>query len=245
MKLLIKKLARRFGVNLGSTDQLGVQVEHDLARLAAAVPLKTIFDVGANHGQSALRFIDCFPESRVHSFEPVPATYRSLSARVSGIDRIRAYNLALGEEKGSVAMSVREEDTANSILQSGPAGQTVEVQVDTVDDFAESQGVDRIDLLKIDVEGYELQVLKGARKLLESGGIRFVYAECVLSPDDIFPHTSFFDIDQVLGGFGFNFVAYYGESFRLADGCALGNCLYALRSALPGSAPFRFHRNIV
>jgi hypothetical protein len=70
-------------------------------------------------------------------------------------------------------------------------------------------------------------------QFLKEGRIRFVYAECIFSPNAEMPHISFFDLNQVLEKAGFCFVNYYAESFNLRLGCAQGNVLYALRSKLP------------
>ena len=120
---------------------------------------------------------------------------------------------------------------------------SVEIRLETLDSFVAEHGVHQVDLLKIDVEGYELEVLKGASAALERGAVRYVYAECVFAPDSIESHTDFFEMHRVLSQWGFSFVCSYTESFRLSDGCALCNTLYALKSKLPATVTGRI-RNI-
>ena len=126
---------------------------------------------------------------------------------------------------------------ANTMLQNPAATGSMNVGIDTIDSFVSTNAIGEIDLLKLDVEGYELQVLKGAEQTLSHGRIRYIYTECVLPADNT--HTSFFDLHQCLQRHGFCFVAYYAEAFWLGSGCALGNALYALRSKLPEKASGR------
>lgn len=239
IKTTLKRIARKNGVNFCSTDHLGVDVEVDLQRLAAYDPIKCVFDVGANFGQTALRFVDAFPSATIFSFEPVPQSFKKLSDAVQAQHRVRPINTAMGDKTGSIAINLAAIPGSNSILLSKSGAGSIDVAVDTVDSFAAANAIENIDLLKIDVEGYELQVLKGAERMLSEGKVRYIYAECVLSPDTVEPHTSFFDLHSVFERYGFCFVTYYGESFRLKDGCALGNVLYALRSKLPAKASGR------
>lgn len=236
---IVKRLARTLGVNLCSTDHLGVDVELDLARLTANDPLQTIFDVGGNFGQTALLFASAFPEASVFSFEPVPESFSRLQKAVQRQGRIKAFNTALGDKSGSVSMNLTPSAGSNTILPDTSSTGSIRVAIDTVDSFAAAHSIGAIDLLKIDVEGYELQVLKGAEQTIRRGDVRYIFAECVLPMDAQSPHTSFFDLHQSLDQMGYCFVAYYGEAFRLADGCALGNVLYALRSKLPAKASGR------
>lgn len=236
MKDLLKRVARRFGVNFCSTDHLGVNVEIDLTRLTAVDPLRRIFDVGGNFGQTAVRFASAFPDATIFTFEPIPESFARLQKAVQRHPRIKPFHTALGDTMGSIAMHLTPSAGTNTILPNSAAIKRIDIPIDTIDSFAAANVVETIDLLKIDVEGYELQVLKGAEQMLNRGGVRYVFAECVLPSDAESPHTSFFDLHQKLDQHGFCFVTYYGEAFRLRDGCALGNVLYALRSKLPDRA---------
>ena len=124
------------------------------------------------------------PAGQVHSIEPLPFAHllwaRLLSARRAG--NVRHHCLALGTEAGTAPMSVPVGRyglvTGRSYLMretAGPdsnaefAGQVpVIVSVDRLDDFCASEAIDRVDFVKIDVEGAELQVLEGGRKVIEA-----------------------------------------------------------------------------
>jgi FkbM family methyltransferase len=242
-KRFLKSIARRLGVNLSSTERLGMDLELDLARLTANFPLRTIFDVGGNFGQTALRFVSAFPGSTIYSFEPVPTSFERLVKSVKAYPRVKPVNVAIGDVEGKVAMNVTPAAGCNSIKQVLNATESICVNVETIDGFCIKNSILEIDLLKIDVEGYELQVLKGAQRLLDDGKIRFVFAECVFSPNSETPHTSFFDLHQTLDQAGYCFVNCYAQAFDLRLGCALTNVLYALRSKLPSRVPGRV-RNI-
>ena len=244
IKATLKRIARKFGVNFCSTDHLGVDLEVDLARFTADAPLRTIFDVGANIGQTALRYASAFPAATIFTFEPVPATFGRLKNAVQGYRQIKAFNTALGETTGSITMTSTEPGGNNTVLQDRSTTGSIDVPIDTIDSFTAANSIETIDLLKIDVEGHELQVIKGADQILRRGQVRFIFAECVIPEDIVEPHTSFFALHQWLHQHGFSFVTYYGESFRLSDGCALGNVLYALRTKLPSKALGRV-KNIV
>ena len=233
------------GYQLCSTERFGIQVEHELDRLSADDPIATVFDVGANVGQTACRFTKSFPLATIFSFEPVPETFSSMRDRTAHLPRVKPFNLALGAAAGRATMHIAESSVSSSFVESGRAtGRTADVAVDTLDAFADSHGVARIDLLKIDVEGSELQVLQGSRRALAAHKIRYVYAECAFAPNPGNSQTDFSQLAGFLAGFDFCVVAVYGESFTLQAGSCLANVLFGCRSLLPRSVKGRT-RNIV
>lgn len=236
---IIRSVTRPLGFYAVSTGRLGVEIELDLARLTHGREVDVIFDVGGNFGQTARRLASAFPGATIYTFEPVPSSYAHLLKSVRRYRRIKPYNIALGESRGVASVFLTADAGTNSIKPVRSATGKVDVPIDSADNIAEQLHLKNIDLLKIDVEGYELPVLRGCRRLLAERRIRFIYAECVLSPNDDLPHTDFFALHRVLDQAGFAFVGYYAESFFLRRGCAHGNVLYGLRSALPERAPGR------
>jgi len=237
LKNLLKDLAQKAGVYVASTERFGIDVELDLIRLTATNPLKTIFDVGANFGQTAQRFSGQFPNAAIFSFEPVSTSFVRLQETVKPLAKVKAFNIGIGDEPGSATINLHLNAGSNSLRPAPGAKGTEEITIDTLDHFSASHGTDTIDLLKIDVEGFELPVLRGASILLSQGRIRYVYTECEFSPNPDTPHTSFFDLHATLSKAGFCFINYYAESFSLIHGSAMGNVLYALRSELPVTVP--------
>jgi FkbM family methyltransferase len=235
----LKSFLRRRGINFCGVDHLGVDVEVDLQRLTASEPLRTIFDVGGNFGQSALRFSRAFPVARIFTFEPVPESFRKLEANIAGRRSITAFQHGFGDVAGSFQIQIQPNPGGNTLIGPCSSMGAVEIRLETLDSFVADHGIAQIDLLKIDVEGFELEVLKGASATLDRGAVRYIYAECVFAPDTIESHTDFFEMHRLLSQRGFSFVACYTESFRLSDGCALCNTLYAFKAKLPSAASGR------
>ena len=153
-------------------------------------PGMTVLDVGANHGLFSLEaahFVG--PSGRIHAFEPAPATRRLLQDNLAanGLhDLVRVFPHALGSVPGVARLRVHHELSGLNTLAPEDitwnharlaADEVVEVPVGRLDDHAREQGLDAIDFLKIDVEGYELSVLRGARALLEARRVRWIMLE--------------------------------------------------------------------
>jgi FkbM family methyltransferase len=114
------------------------------------------------------------PNARVHTFEPVPASYRVLTERLDG--RARLYNLAIGAQDGTMPISGGEYlPMASLSRKDAPVIATVDVR--RLDTVCAEQGIDRIDVLKIDTEGHELAVLQGAGNLLTERRIGLIQFE--------------------------------------------------------------------
>lgn len=137
-----------------------------------------VFDVGANRGQSVSDIRPFLPRARIFSFEPVAATFQLLQQRVARDPLAEAFRLALGETVGPAEIFVGKHSSMSSFhAHWGPATGKEEVETSTVDRMVERLQVPRIHLLKIDTEGHELEVLKGAEASLRTGRITFIQAE--------------------------------------------------------------------
>lgn len=84
----------------------GVDLYHDLNRSFNKEMFRTVFDVGANIGQSALKYSEVFPAAEIYSFEPVKGTYSKLFLNTKGNPRIHTFNVGMGKEKGSFKINV-------------------------------------------------------------------------------------------------------------------------------------------
>jgi len=243
MKALIRRLTKYFNLLLADRSRIGIEMENDILRLSHENPVRTILDIGANHGQSALRFAREFPGAEIYSFEPVPDNFKILSARCSRHARIELIPKGLGRVAADVDIGLSDNPGGNSILLGASAQRTVIISLSTLDSFVEERQLKKIDLLKIDVEGLEMDVLEGATKSFSEGRIRFVYAECIFEPDASSPHTLLSDLSAFLVKYGLALFACYHESFSLRAGSAMGNVLFANKALLPNSVPGKV-RNI-
>jgi len=141
--------------------------------LRGASPNPTVIDVGANTGFFSLAAVAVVPAACVHAFEPVPHIVQALKSNVTvnGLsDRVVVNACAVTESSGQVALHVPDETWGNATLGTsgfrGLSGRVEHVQAMALDDYVTERGLDRVDLLKIDVEGHEDAVLRGARRLL-------------------------------------------------------------------------------
>ena len=147
---------------------------HELdALMALGLKGATVFECGAHHGRDCTLLAKIVgPEGRIISFEPHPDNIRVLRRNVelNRLQNVIAVNAAVGSKPGS--LSIKSRSNAKVSHSGG-----IEVPVVTLDEWAEANGI-WPDLIKIDVEGYEFEVLRGARKVLERTPTVFVEVHC-------------------------------------------------------------------
>jgi FkbM family methyltransferase len=190
----------------------GHSLEEDLKRRGIAPSL--IFDVGANVGQTARRLVRAFPQAAIHSFEPFRDTYAKLNGNVSHEPRIKTHCLALGADPGKVVVELRG-SLINSLKPSDtgptPDTPTETLTVDTVDAFCARHEIDTIDFLKIDTEGYDMEVLKGGLRLLEAQRVNLVQVEAGMNPDN-HKHVPLQEFQSFLEPRGYQLLGLYDQT---------------------------------
>lgn len=142
--------------------------------LQAGSGAQVIFDIGANVGYYSLHWASrVAPGGTIHAFEPVPSTFTWLSRNIAlnRLDNvIRANNFGLGDAPGSVSVFLPGFTGCGAAsmknLHPNESSQEIEVKLDTLDRYFSAAGLDRLDLVKVDVEGAELFVLQGGRKTI-------------------------------------------------------------------------------
>ncbi len=152
-------------------------------------PGMTVIDVGANHGMFSLEAAHLIgPGGVVHAFEPTPGTRQLLqnNLAVNGLSTVKVFASALGEMPGAARLRVHKEMSGLNTLathevtwnrQTLVADEIIEVSVTTLDAHATAEGLDHIDFLKIDVEGFELGVIRGAHNLLRARRVDLILLE--------------------------------------------------------------------
>jgi FkbM family methyltransferase len=186
MKQSIQKALGLMGyqiVNLAKAqEKQGLDYCRDMARIFGARHPKVMIDVGANEGQTAKRLSAAFPSASVHSFEPSPATYRILAENCKHDANIKTWNHAVGSACGSLEFHENSYSDMSSALRKtdlawGEEVSSISVPVRTLDSFAEEQGIAYIDVLKSDTQGFDLEVFRGAERLLDENRIGLIFFE--------------------------------------------------------------------
>jgi FkbM family methyltransferase len=134
------------------------------------LPLGGVFvDVGANVGYfSIIGANSVGPNGRVYAFEPMQEIYAILCKNLSlnGLSNVVAKALACFSSSGEMVME-RDEDSGKSHLSPARRDSAMLVSLTTLDDFIHNMNLERVDFIKIDAEGSDLEVLKGARRTIE------------------------------------------------------------------------------
>lgn len=129
-----------------------------------------VFDIGANIGDTALHIAHMLKNSgTVYAFEPSPKVFRRLevNAGLNPFTNLKLYNMAMGDDEGQLSfVSTREEHTGGAFVSKVLKTDT-QVKVTTLDKFVEQNNISQIDLIKIDTEGFEVFIIKGAENTLK------------------------------------------------------------------------------
>jgi FkbM family methyltransferase len=196
-----------------------------------------VFDVGGFRGITSQWFAR--KSRHVHTFEPMPESAESIrmALKARNVENVSVHQLAVSDRIGISELhlyAMKGHNSLGRVNTSAHVG-SIRVPTTTLDDFADRNGVGAIDFLKIDVEGFELEVLKGATKLLSSHAIKGLLFEAnkpVLSSIG----KSAGSIHDLLGTYGYSVFDLDGRpaSRSDVDGCEFGDYLARPRSSLRG-----------
>ncbi|WP_198164543.1 FkbM family methyltransferase [Rhodoplanes sp. Z2-YC6860] len=242
----VKSILARFGCIVVSKecivvskDKYGLDVFFDIERLSKRWrrPINVIFDVGANDGAKIKIAQQRFPAGRIVAFEPHPKTFSRLQENMKTAENVELVNFALGSEQGAKTMFEYDQSDINSLVPDAPYAvrfnkkcTQIPVQCTTIDQFCSTHEVDQIDILKIDTEGFDLDVLRGASAMLMQGSIQFIYFEFYdINIRNGASGGALAPIDNFLIPYGYRFIASYCD-YVVADGefFSVSNALYAL-----------------
>lgn len=147
-----------------------------------------IFDIGANDGQSIERFKKIFPKSTIHSFEPIKECFQNLKKKYLYKKDIILNNIALGSKEkiekfyvntNSYTSSFYKINKRYNYLHNNDQQMQIEkIKVMTLDKYILKKKINKIDIVKIDTQGYELDILKGGIKNLKNK-IKFIELEII------------------------------------------------------------------
>jgi FkbM family methyltransferase len=179
-----------------------------------------VFDVGANVGEWSRYCLSLMPSFNIHLFEPSQVTFKTLQDNLWP-GHIRLNNFGLGEHQEQLDLNIVDDGSGmNSIymrhgVEGIVMGAVERISISTIDDYCKDNFIPKIDLLKIDVEGHELAVLKGAKNMLKERRIKriqFEYGGCYLDA-----RVYLRDIWDYLTDFRFNLYKLHPEGPRKID----------------------------
>jgi FkbM family methyltransferase len=149
-----------------------------------------IIDVGANVGQFSSSAANFFPKAEVHSFEPIPECYQILLKNTEKLPNIKTYNFAVGSSDKNIQFFINADVQSSSALKTSELRleifpdkyeiAKIEVEQKCLDTVYAGRVLGENCLLKMDVQGLEVDVLKGAVNSLS--GIRYVLLEAAVQP---------------------------------------------------------------
>jgi FkbM family methyltransferase len=195
------------------------------------------FDVGANVGDYSKEVIASYPGTQAFLFEPHPQTFQKLQNE-SALKAVRKFNIAFGEKLEKINFYDRSDISGGSshasfykevfsgIHNQNPVGFKVEVK--TLDSFCSDNNVLKIDFLKIDTEGHELSVLKGASHLISEKKIKLIQFE--FNEMNAVSRTYMRDFSEFLADYQLHRVLPDGY-FPLTN-CLLDNELFGFQNIL-------------
>lgn len=138
-------------------------------------PNSIVIDAGANFGIFSCLAASIAKQGRVYAFEPVPQAYRLLVKNAKNFTNIAPIQLGLGEKKCSEKIYYNDENLHLSTLADSKMYEEVEkhfskcqeINIVGLDEYIAQNQINRVDFLKIDTEGYEKEILVGAKKSIK------------------------------------------------------------------------------
>jgi FkbM family methyltransferase len=236
LRKIINAVARPLGYELVRMKHLGDAYKQQ-EKLLADREVRTIFDVGANIGQTAEKYRELFPAATIWSFEPFEGAFRELSERMARDGNVRPVNSAVADTVGTRRFYISRASQMNSLLSTAEEGplhmggrladvvDEAEVPVTTLDAFTAEQGIEQIDILKMDIQGGELLALRGADGLLKRRAIDMVY--CEVSFVKLYEQQGAFDeVWRHLEGYEYSLYGLYNLSYSKFGFLGFGDALF-------------------
>ena len=187
--------------------------------------LSTIVDGGASIGTLAQRFSDTFTDARVYAFEPYQPHFDALQEVANKNKRIIPVKKGLSNRNGNRSFFLNQASGTNSFLQATKQGQAIygdqlkeigqtEVECTTLDHYLESKEIESVDILKLDLQGGELDALHGASKSLEGGKIKCVLCEVMFEKHYEEQPSAGKLLNSLIEGFGFTLFNFYQSNYH-------------------------------
>ncbi len=188
-KIYVQKQFSKFGYHISQNEKnvLKNDAFNEQKRLLSKIDVKVIFDIGAADGSSSIHYNYLFPNATIYAFEPLPQSFNLLAKTTNENKLIIPLNYAVSDKIEEVDFHVTALDDSSSLLQPSVTGSSfdrhhrlnkkIKVQTTTLDSIVKAYKINHIDLLKIDAQGAENLIFKGAENLLNNLEIELIYCE--------------------------------------------------------------------
>lgn len=222
LKTSIRKFANKFGYEIVKTHSAidSIKVGSWLHNLN----INTVIDIGSNEGQFIQTISKVLPKRKIFAFEPINSCYQNLVKNTSKYD-VTAFNIGLGDTDGTVQINVSKNLVSSSILPMANLHKTLypesayeaieTIQIKRLDDVLSPHRLEQNIMVKIDVQGYEENVLKGGAKTIESSAVVIIET----SFHSLYQNQWLFeDVFQFIAPRGFQFWGFADQSYSKNTG---------------------------
>jgi len=207
IKILINSfLLKPLKLKLYSTQAFGREITLDIKRVITHP--KIMFDVGANIGQTVDLWAREFKYAEIHSFEPVERLYKTLHQNCS--TKAICNHLGVGDVNEKITIHYGKHDVSHSFVYDDVGKGGEKTQVVTLDSYCQDKGIKHIDVLKMDVEGFENNVIDGASRLLKSNSVDILQVELGFDPNGYYTFYSGFAAK--LSKLGYRPLGFYDQT---------------------------------
>ncbi len=235
LRRLTRRLIKRAGYEIHPVMNRACLVRKDAFQdqraLLAGQEVSTIFDIGANNGQTTLKYRRLFPNATIYSFEPFAVPLHELRDAFSTDELVKPVELAVSDTAGTRKFFLNRSSYTNSLLPSVQKDdlyeniETLDVAVTTIDEFCVQESIGEIQILKMDIQGGELMALKGASRKLAEKSISLIYTE-VLFARLYEDQATFFGICEFLADFGYQLFDLYEFAYEPSGQLAWGDAVF-------------------
>lgn len=175
---------------------------------------QVIFDVGANVGQSCIKYAKEFPNAKIYAFEPVSKSFIKLKENCKEFSNIITFQIAFSSKRGKVKMMVDGCSVMNRVVNK-EINSCIEVDTMTIEEFCLENSINHINFLKVDTEGHDLEVIKGCGDFIKN--IDFIQCEASANKYNRF-HCSFVEIFNFLSDANFYLFYIDEQTFEWSGG---------------------------
>ena len=225
IKIYINNFLHHFGYQLSKYPFSKRQIDSGYFKWLQNFGINTIIDVGANEGQFIQKISGILPEAHIYSFEPLKDPFRKLKKNIQEGKNITLFNFALGDEEKETIINRNDYSPSSSLLEltdlhtdAFPITKKIKeenISIKVLDKIADDLELIKKVMMKIDVQGFELNVLRGSENTLKNVDIILIETSFY----ELYKNQPLFkDIFGFLNDQGFNYFGSFEQLYDERDG---------------------------